>query len=332
MKPVKVLIVDDSNFARAFIKELLVNAPYIRVVGEAVNGIEALEKIKSFKPDIVTLDIDMPLMNGLEVVEKVMSSPLALPILIVTSRADAQTAFQAISKGALEVLPKPDLDYMHSNEFINKIKLLSRVKVITHLRQSRKAVKPVLSQKRMNIVAIASSTGGPQALSVLLADLPQNLPVPIVVAQHIVEDFIPGMVRWLDSLTKLTVKIAEPREKLTAGQVYFSRTRWNMSIDPQKRIVFKEPAPGNIYQPSCDHLLNSVAEIFGCSSIGVILSGMGNDGTAGIKKIKQAQGITIAQDQDTSAIFGMPKAAIESGFIDQVLPLTEIGGQIVKIL
>lgn len=334
MKSVRVLVVDDSTLARELIIAILLSDNDIRVVGEASDGREAHEKVHALKPDIVTMDIEMPVMNGLEAIERIMDSS-AVPILVVTTRGDAQTAFEAISKGALDLIEKPDVSLKNAAKFIEKIKFLSKIKVIKHIRRTfHKEIQETwpTSTNLNKVVAIASSTGGPKALSILLSALPENFPAPIVIAQHISEGFVSGLIEWFKRTSKLTVKIASKGERIMPGTIYFSPAENHMRINNRRSIVFDERQPEDIYSPSCNVLLSSAADVYGANSIGVILTGMGDDGAKGIKKIKEAGGITIAQDKESSIIFGMPKVAIESGYIDKVLPLDKISETITSLL
>lgn len=338
MNPIKVLVVDDSQFIREAVTTLLSMDDGIKVVGEGVNGVDALEKVRDLKPDLITLDIEMPVMDGLEAIERIMCS-YPLPILVLTSFDDAHTAYTAISKGALEVLPKPELDSKKAKEFINNIKLLSKVKVISHIRGShlqKGIVKEFPARKETEksserIIAVAASTGGPNALSQLLSKLPEKFPCPFVVAQHIQEAFIPGLVKWLDSISVLSVKQADEGEQVKPGFVYISPAEKHMEIDREKRIVFIERRPYDIHFPSCNRLLSSVARVYGTRSIGIILSGMGSDGVLGMKDIKSVGGTTIAQDEKSSIIFGMPMEAIKNGCIEKVLHLDRISSEIVEL-
>ncbi len=338
MNRIRVMVVDDDSFTRELISALLCADQEITVVGEAADGMEALGKIPLLKPDLVTMDINMPGMDGLEAIRRIMSA-YAVPILVITSSDDANMAYNAITRGALEVIAKPSTgDYQG---FIDKVKLLSRVKVISHIMGARDAAAP---DKRPGpaetarpsggdrIVAIASSTGGPRALSALLAALPEGFGAPIVIAQHITDDFAQGMAKWLNGICRLTVKTGEAGETPRPGMVYLSPSERHMRIDRSRRIAFRERAPGDIYNPSCDLLLSSVARACGRRSIGVILTGMGSDGVAGLREIKAAGGRVIAQDQKTSVVFGMPRVAIESGCVDEVLPLTEIPQRLIKLV
>jgi len=328
--------VDDSALVRDLIRAIIDLDPEMEVVGEAVNGLEAAGKVVDLRPDIVTMDIEMPVMDGLQAIERIMAeSPV--PILVVTSRGDAKTAYNAISKGALDLVMKPDVNMESAHEFVAKLKLMSKVRVIPHI-SGRRAHTPAaavetpafIGEASDRIVAIASSTGGPDALSLVLSRLPLKFPVPIVIAQHISDGFVNGMVGWLKPLSRVELKVAENGEYLRPGTAYVCPPETHMRVDGSKKIIFVGRQEKDIYRPSCDMLLSSVAEAFGNKSIGVILTGMGSDGVEGIKKIKEAGGRTIAQDEQTSVIFGMPGLAIESGCIDSVVPLEEISAAIVK--
>jgi two-component system chemotaxis response regulator CheB len=336
MNPVKVVIVDDSRFTRGLLSELLSTDNGIRVVGEAENGREAVDLVRRLKPDIVTMDIHMPIMDGIAAIEQIMAYH-ALPILVVTSSRDADLAFRAISHGALEVMEKPDIDSTRTKDFINRVKLLSNVRVISHI-GGRRSQAAQLSNRitapkhRRPIIALAASTGGPKALSALLAGFPASFPAPVVIAQHMADDFVPGMAKWLNEITAIRVKTAEAGESLLPGTVYLSPSECHMEVNANREIQFRKRQPTDIYFPSCDILLESVADHFGPDGIGVVLTGMGTDGVFGLTKIKQAGGVTIAQDQASSVVFGMPKAAIDAGCIDRILPLAGIRDEITKLM
>ncbi|MBI5846994.1 MAG: chemotaxis-specific protein-glutamate methyltransferase CheB [Nitrospirae bacterium] len=336
MKKIRVLIVDDSVLVRNLIRAIIEMDPEMEVAGEASNGLEAVEKARNLHPDIITMDIEMPVMDGLQAIEQIMADN-ALPILVVTSRGDAKTAYAAIAKGALDLMLKPDLNVEAAEEFAARLKLLSKVSVISHIsgrlshRLPAAPEPPVFSGNSSDqVIAIASSTGGPDALSIILSRLPEKFPVPIVIAQHISDGFASGMVGWLRALSRIEIKVAVQGEHLKSGTAYVCPSENHMQVDGSKKINFVERHAKDIYRPSCDVLLSSVAASFGNKAIGVILTGMGNDGVVGITKIRAAGGWTIAQDEKTSVIFGMPKLAIESGVIDAVLSLEAISGEIVR--
>ncbi|GBC60121.1 chemotaxis response regulator protein-glutamate methylesterase [Desulfonema ishimotonii] len=332
MAPIKVLVVDDSMMARELIADLLADDREVRVIGQAGNGRDALAFIARQRPDIVIMDIEMPVMNGIEAIERIMKEN-ALPILVVTARDDAETAFTAISGGALEVLPKPDIDMTRAAEFVRKVKLLSRIRVIRHIRGGTGVPRcPLPAQNRAEVIAIAASTGGPGALCTILSRLPADFPVPIVVSQHISDNFEQGMARWLNDACRLRVKAARASEQLCCGTVYISPSETHMAISHARKIIFHPRQPGDIYFPSCDILLSSVADICGSGSVGIILTGMGNDGVRGICRVREQGGLTIAQDEASSVVFGMPRAAVETGCVSRILPLGDIGPQLTALV
>lgn len=336
----RVLVVDDSPIARMAIIEHLSQDDEIEIAGFARNGKEAIKKVKELKPSLVTMDINMPILGGLETIEHIMAyNPV--PVLVVTSRGDADTAYSAISKGALEVIPKPEIGIENSEDLIRKVKLLSKVKVISHLRgrhvNENRIQRTVTSDKAEpeekrpeKAIVIASSTGGPKALLKILSELPENLSAPVFVAQHIPADFVNGLAEWLNGVTKLRVKKGEQDELIQAGVVYISPVNQTMVINNKNRIELYTQGAGAVYFPSCDHLLVTAAKTYKDKCLGIILTGMGSDGAQGISDIKQNGGITIAQDEESSIVFGMPKVAIERGCIYKVLPLEKISIEILR--
>jgi len=334
--PITVLVVDDSPLVRGLIREILSSTAEIEVVGEACNGVEAISKVKLLHPDLVTMDIEMPVMGGLEAIERIMKEH-PVPILVVTAQTGVRTAFSAVSKGALEVIEKPDISLKKGNELIKKIKILATVDSgALQAARSGKASIGTLHEthscsectNRIKIVAIASSTGGPQALYNILSHLPADFSCPIVIAQHIADGFAQGMAGWLGGGTPLTVHIAQNRDQLLPGNVYINPPEFSMRVTPAMQVVLTERSDQARYRPTCDTLLNSVASSFREGSIGVILSGMGDDGAKGIRAIKEAGGHTLAQSASSSVIYGMNRIAVESGQIVRVLSLEEIAAEL----
>lgn len=337
-KKLKGLIVDDSKFMQEVLSAILKCDDEIDVLDVADNGQEALAKIETLKPDFVTMDISMPVMDGLEAIGHIMDR-FPLPILVITDSRDAKVAFHALSQGALEVISKAEVQPERAEQLIRKIKILAKVKVIRHIRNRHSTgqeQKNRTESKRINlsedrIVAIASSTGGPKALAGILSTLPADFPFPILISQHIEEGFVGSLVDWINHVSPLTVKVAKEGEKPVPGTAYISPANMNMMVDFAGKIIFIQSEPADIYHPSCDKLLCSVGSVFGKNSIGVILTGMGDDGTEGIKEIKKNGGVTIAQDEASSVVFGMPREAIESGCIDTVLPLNDISNHLLRM-
>jgi two-component system, chemotaxis family, protein-glutamate methylesterase/glutaminase len=337
MVKIRVMLTDDSSLARGLLRSILESDGEIEVAGEARNGAEAVRLAAELKPDLVTMDLEMPVMGGLEAITEIMSTR-AVPILVVSSVNDAKNAYAAMARGALDAINKPELDTNDGAEFIAKIKMLSQIRVITHMRSHLSAPPPataghsisvappqtVASPDSRRVFAIASSTGGPQALALILGRLPTDFPCPILISQHIADGFAPGMAEWLASVCKLPVRLAREGEMIMGGTVYVSPSEVNLAVTPSRRITLASRQMGEIYHPTCDVLLASVAAVYGRQGIGIILTGMGHDGAQGIEKIRLAGGATLAQDEASSVIFGMNKVAIDRGGVQQVLPANEI--------
>ncbi|MEI6206679.1 MAG: chemotaxis-specific protein-glutamate methyltransferase CheB [Desulfuromonadales bacterium] len=334
---IRVLLVDDSGFVRDMIRAALESDPGIVVVGEASNGLEAIDKVVSLKPDIVTMDIEMPVMGGLEAIEKIIAV-CPVPILAVTALTGVRTAFAAISKGALDVIEKPDINLENVQTLIGKIRYLARVDVPTHLKSIRNrdkngaenVIAAVTGFPKIGVIAIAASTGGPQAIHTILSHLPASFPFPIVITQHIAEGFTQGMVDWLNGSTALAVVMANNGARLAPGHVYVNPAEHSMRISEQRIVILGERDTCKIYNPCCDTLLSSVASVYRKEAIGLILSGMGDDGVAGMQAIKIAGGATLAQDAASSVVFGMNRVAVELGCIHKVLPLVKIPAELMQ--
>ncbi|RMH72684.1 MAG: chemotaxis response regulator protein-glutamate methylesterase [Gemmatimonadetes bacterium] len=342
--PIRILIVDDSAFARMVIRQMLSADPDIQVVGEAENGEQAIQKTKVLQPDLVTMDINMPGVDGLEAIESIMAyNPC--PILVVSSTTDANIAYRAISSGALEVVPKPELDDPHrmnfQAEFIEKVKLLSRVKVITHISGRHRRAKSPVSEAQFyqtrpadwkKCVVIGASTGGPKALSKILSQLPGDLPAPVVVVQHIADGFTQGLVDWLDSINMLKVQLVQENTPLKMSHVYIAPNGMHTRILPNGKLAFDAGMPCQGHCPAVNVLFESAAEALGEQCIAVLLTGMGSDGAEGMLAIHKRGGYTIAQDEASCVVFGMPKSAIDLGAVQVVRPLDRIAAEIKKAL
>lgn len=340
--PITVVIVDDSLVAREMLAQILGTDPAIKVVGMACDGQEGVDMVARLRPNLVTMDIHMPKMDGLEATEQIMAFT-PTPILVVSSSVHGEgmgQAFDALTAGALEVIKKPeprdwaDLERI-GLEVIRKVKILAKVKVITHIRGRRGSaeravlrVAPKVTSGR-SIVAIGSSTGGPSALMTVLCPLPAKFPLPIVIAQHIADGFIPGLVGWLNDGCKITIKAAEDGMALEPGVAFFAPTGRNLKVSGGA-MHFAAPEKGQLYIPSADTLLSSVAVSHGAHAIGVLLTGMGADGARGLLAMRDAGGSTIAQDEATSTVFGMPKSAIELGAAERVLAVQDVAAEILR--
>ena len=342
----KVLLADDSATARQALKYIIQQADGMDVVGEAVNGRQAVEMAETLRPDVILMDIVMPEMDGLEATSEIMQySPT--PIVVVSSTVEGpetETAFQAIRAGALTVLPKPagigSADYARESRHLqNTVKAMAGVSVIHHRKyQSAKPQAappaessiPNVSGGSPEIVSIVASTGGPGALGEIVSLLPADFPVPIVVVQHITPDFLPSMIKWLDMVSLLNVSVAKDGDAPQPGNVYLAPGNAHLSLDRRHCFRLEEGIQAR-YTPSGDILLKSVAQHFGANAVGVVLTGMGDDGAEGLQAMRQAGAYTVAQDEATSAVFGMPRAAIDAGGAQQVLPLADIPATLVEI-
>lgn len=354
MSEIRVLIVDDSAMVRDMLADILGSDPGIVVAGMAENGLEAVEQTRSLKPDIVAMDVNMPVMGGLEAIEKIMSTT-PVPIIVITDLDHTQIAFAALSKGALDVYQKcfysPDM----AAELVAKVKLLSRVKVIRHIlpkggeaprvrpsaplferRQSTSSPPPAVERRKktrtFQVVAIASSTGGPRALAQIFAEMRDGFPAPILVAQHMSDGFVKGLIEWLGTVTPIRVKFADDGEVLRENHAYFAPPGMHMTVNASGKLALTAVSPDEWIHPSCDRLLASAGAVFGAQCLGVVLTGMGSDGTEGVRRIRERGGYTLAQDEATSVVFGMPKVAIDSGLIDRVSPIGEIGGLLKQLV
>ncbi len=335
-RKIRVLVVDDSSLVRELLKEILSSAPDIEVIGEAANGLEAMEKVSALQPDIVTMDLEMPVMGGMEAIAGIMAQN-PLPILVVTAMTGIRTAFTAISKGALDLIEKPDVCLENMKLLIGKIRLLAQVDIRGHRGTAEQHQQMIVTKSTGSspqavgkIVAMAASVGGPQAINSILAELPASFPAPIIITQHIAEGFTQGMVEWLNSGTTLTVKIAQDGAVLAPGLVYVNPAEHALRVSEQGVIQLGERDRSRPYNPSCDTMLMSVATAFHRHAIGLILSGMGHDGLVGMQAIRNNGGVNLAQDEESSMIYGMNQVAIKHGCIDQVLPLAAIPAELLR--
>ncbi|MBI5411314.1 MAG: chemotaxis-specific protein-glutamate methyltransferase CheB [Nitrospirae bacterium] len=342
---IKVLVVEDSPVTREYLVALLEEDPRFQVVGTARNGLEAVEQAERLAPDVILMDVHMPLMNGYEATCRIMEL-VPTPIVMVSasiSHDETAMAFEALKAGALTLLDKPGgPDHPDSAETVRQIletvKLMAEVKVVRRwpqrsrrpLRQAqgRPEAPAVISGRPIRLVAIGASTGGPQALAEILRGLPANLAAPILIVQHIAPGFTVGLVEWLGQATPLTVKLAEPDELARPGAVYVAPVGAQMGMAKDGRISLQQAPPEEGFCPSASYLLRSVAEGYGRSAIGVLLTGMGRDGATGLKRLREAGGITIVQDEESSVIFGMPAEAIRLRAAEHVLAPAQIAEMI----
>lgn len=343
--PVRVLVAEDSATTRELIIGILEADPAVRVVAAAKDGRDAVAKTLALKPDVVVMDIHMPVMDGFEATRRIMVKA-PTPIVIVTASAgvrDVEVSLHAIRAGALTVLPKPpapgaDGAEAAQQEFVRTVKAMAEVKVVRRYGpagafQAPPSLPPsAAGRPAAKVVAVAASTGGPAALQRLLSELPGDFPVPILVVQHIAEGFVPGLAEWLNTSSALAVGVARSGEPLEARTVYLAPDGQHLGLNGRRVIHLSREDPVGGIRPSGTVLFDSVARAFGPAAAAVILTGMGRDGVEGLRAVRRAGGTIIAQDEASSVVFGMPGEAVAEGLTDFVLPLGAIAAQLTKLV
>lgn len=346
--PIKVFLVEDSPVALTILQRVLASSSEVEVVGTANDGISALEKIPSLKPDVICTDLLMGKMDGLELTKELMAT-FPRPILVISdvvTANDTHKIGQLLEAGVVDVFPKPKTGFIQdyeqqANNLVSKIKILSGVKVFTKKNpatnskiiniQSNKTEEPNLANNfsknyltDYQIVAIGVSTGGPKAMQQIVNKLPANFPLPIVCTQHISVGFLDSLISWLSLESLLKIKIAEIGETPLPGTIYYAPEQYHLEIDYKGKFCYSSSPPINSHRPSVNIMFQSLAQFYGKSTIGILLTGMGQDGVIGMQEIDLCGGLTIAQDEASSVIFGMPQEAIKLGVVRQILSLEKI--------
>ncbi|NWG19215.1 MAG: chemotaxis-specific protein-glutamate methyltransferase CheB [Chloroflexi bacterium] len=369
--PIRVVVVDDSALMRRFITEMLQRDPAIRVIGTASNGREAIDVVQQLRPDVVTMDVRMPVMDGLATTEHLMAY-CPTPILVLTASLasyEVDITFKMLGAGALEVVEKPQnadaraLDHA-ARDLVRRVKILSRVKVVTHLRGRRRAsdtgtpaatqikhgseapererhstdgaapVPPAPAAAPYGLafptIVIGASTGGPRVVHQILAGLPRHFPAAVVIVQHIAEGFSEGMAEWLASAGSLPVHVATEGRPLRPGEAIVAPDRRDLLVTPEGAVHLSDSAL-LIQRPSIDITMQAIADVCGPRTIGVLLTGMGRDGAYGMLAVRRRRGYTIAQDEASCAISGMPRAAMQLGAIMEVLTPAAMAPRLVEL-
>lgn len=338
-RPIRVLVVEDSATARQLLVELLRGDGAFEVVGEADSGIAAVEAAARLRPDLITMDVHLPGLDGLAATRQIMREA-PTPIVIVSSTispSDVKAALTATQAGALMVVPKPthpgDPDFPRQRaEFLTMARGMAEVRVVrrwggVHAGAPRPP-RRFPASATPQLVAIGTSTGGPAALLRILSDLPSHFPLPIVVVQHMAHGFMDGLTGWLGANSGRRVEIATAGLQLSPGVTYIAPDDHHLGVTTSGRAVLNRGPAINGFRPSVDHLFEQCALTYGPSLLAVILTGMGQDGLAGLRVVKQRGGRVIAQDEASSVVFGMARGAVLEGLADEVLPLDDIGRRI----
>ncbi|MDE1464672.1 chemotaxis-specific protein-glutamate methyltransferase CheB [Spartinivicinus poritis] len=348
---IKVLICDDSQVIVELLTAILESTNDFQVVGKAFNGKEAVAMAKQLKPDIITMDIRMPVMNGFEATRLIMAEQ-PTPIVVVSASvntSDLQITFKALEAGALSVIEKPQLSSNNAYQSINRelldtLHAMAEIKVIHHHLHLKSLINSphygpaelgTLQVEHYELIAIGCSTGGPIALIQLLKKLPVNFQLPILITQHISPGFLDGLIEWLNSYTALSVLKAVDDEKIEPGYIYFAPDHYHLTVIKKNKHLYCQlidAPPVKGIRPSVNYLFNSIAACCGQHAIAILLTGMGDDGAIGMEAIHQANGYTIIQDRPSAIVYGMPEAALSRKAVSAVVKLSEMTEFIIRLL
>jgi two-component system chemotaxis response regulator CheB len=336
-----VLVADDSGAARVLISGILEADPDLEVVGQAINGLQAVELAERLEPDVITMDVDMPGVDGLEATRRIMAR-VPRPIVLVSGvfPPDLDNSFRALEAGAVTLLEKPNgpgspAFAREAAELVATVKLMAGVKLVR--RSTPRVVDGAAPgpapadrpSEPLQVVAIAASTGGPPAVAEILRTLPARWSVPVLVVQHIGAGFDVGLVRYLDENCPVPVGLAEHGRALRGGRVHVAPADRHLGVSAGHKLTVTVGEPIDGYRPSANHLFRSVAAVYGPKAAGIVLTGMGRDGADGLLALRRAGGLAIAQDQATSIVYGMPRQALLRGATDEVLPIEDIARALV---
>lgn len=362
----KILVVDDTILYRKIVSEILAELPNVEIVGTASNGKTAITRIASLEPDLITLDIDMPSMDGIEVLEEINRRAYDVGVIMLSSLTyeGSEMTVKALELGAFDFIPKPELDSMEANKQYIKQRFAPMLRSFADRREikkilsgqssykSRKTVTTIVSasepepppfapkplkakrKSRSDIVVIGISTGGPKALAALIPGIPSDINIPILIVQHMPPLFTQSLAKSLDSKSAVNVKEAQDGDRLVPGTIFIAPGGKQMKVEKQengvKFIRICDDPPENSCKPSVDYLFRSIAEHYGENATGIIMTGMGSDGSLGIEAMKRKGAFIIAQDEASCTVFGMPKKPIESGLVDLISPLEKIAAEIIN--
>ncbi len=337
---INVLIVDDSAFMRQVFKKKIEQDPELNVVGTARNGADALDKIPLLKPDVITLDIEMPVKNGINTLQEIMALPEPIPVIMVSALDNRETVIKTLEIGAFDFIPKPsgsislDIDEI-SEDLLSKIKAATNCKIkksnLISLRSQSHEIKKC-QKNNFPVVAIGSSSGGPRALKQVFSVFPADFPAGIIVVQHMPAGFTASFANHLDQASEVTVKEAEDGDMIKPGQALIAPGGYHLEItDSGRTTLNKKPTKWGV-RPCVDYMMITLAPVFKERCIGIILTGMGHDGAQGMTAIKKYNGYGIVEDRTTALVYGMPSSTIKAGAYDEITPLEQIPHRIIDLI
>ncbi len=335
---INILIVDDSQVVIETLKQVFSTDPHIQIAGIANNGKQAVEFVNQFKPDVITMDINMPVMDGLEAISEIMQTN-PVPIIIISGFLDSKDPadnFKALESGAVVMIEKPRAVgspefQRYSKDLIEKVKVLSKIKVFKRTRKNKPAaeiqnnngikritgIEKEIKNRKIEIIAIGTSTGGPVIINNLLKSLPKSFNIPIIIIQHIVPDFTTDFAKWLNENSSIPVEIPMNGDKIEKGKCYIARQGFNLAVKNGKFLLLSDNESKN--SPSVSVLFSSVVKEYGSRAIGILLTGMGKDGAKELKEMKDSGALTIVQDKETSVVYGMPGEALKLNAANYVM-------------
>ncbi|MCD6399806.1 chemotaxis response regulator protein-glutamate methylesterase [candidate division WOR-3 bacterium] len=335
---IRVLVVDDSLFIRSLLTDILESEKDIDVIDTAKDGIEAISKTLNFRPDVITMDVEMPRLNGIKTVEKIMKErPTPIIMISAYTKRNAEITLEALSKGAIDFITKPggpvssDIGKL-KNDIITKVKIAYRANITSLNIKPTRDVVPGSEKRTFKIVVIASSTGGPKALSHIIPRLPKDFAGSILVIQHMPMGFTGPLAERLDRVSNVKVLEGKNGTNVRPGTVYIAPAGFHMKVDSKLTIFLTKDPPLHGVRPSADVTMMDVARLMQKNSIGVILTGMGRDGSMGVKQIKKMGGKVIVQDKETSTVYGMPKSALSTITPDIISPLDNIAEEVIRFI
>ncbi len=344
---IKVLVIDDSAFMRKLFTNTINKDSELEVIDTARNGKKGLEKIKELKPDVVTLDVEMPVKNGLETLKEIMNMKETVPVIMVSALDNRDTVMNALDLGAFDFIPKPsgsislNIDDI-TDDLLQKLKIAvnskdqlknnKETKIKTIKKAFKKKNKIKKSKENFPVIAVACSSGGPKALKKFIAAFPKNFPAAMVIVQHMPAGFTESLANRLDEKSNLNVKEAKEGDQVKIDQVLIAPGGKHLEVNNRGKVTLNKKDPKWGVRPSADYMMTTIAQLYKKDVIGVVLTGMGHDGAEGMEKIKENNGYGIVEDRSTALVYGMPSSTIKKGAYDEILPLNKIPQRLIELI